>query len=164
MILTKLNEFAHQQMTLPPAMYAELKIRYLIDLNLDGTLKGHFIPFGGDTKANKRGNPFTVPFVGRTVGIKPKLLADSAEYVLGIPRPESKPDRVADCHRQFKELIQKCLEATQDPKLQAVQIFLNDWQPEQLVECLPSGFKIDKFDASDNITFQVDAVYLLKDG
>jgi CRISPR-associated protein Csd1 len=98
MILTKLKDFADEQMTLPPAMYAELKIHYLIDLNLDGTLKGHFIPLGGDTKANKRGNPFTVPFVGRTVGIKPKLLADSAEYVLGIPRPDSKLDRVADCH------------------------------------------------------------------
>lgn len=160
MILTKLKDFADEQMTLPPAMYAELKIRYLIDLNLDGTLKGNFVPLGGDTKANKRGNPFIVPFVGRTVGIKPKLLADSAEYVLGIPRPDSKLDRVADCHQQFKDLIQKCWEATQDPKLQAIQIFLNGWQPEKLADCLPSGFKIDKFDASDNITFQVDGVII----
>ena len=59
MILTKLNDFATEQMTLPPAMYAELKIRWIVDLNLDGTLKGNFIPLGGDTKASKRGNPFT---------------------------------------------------------------------------------------------------------
>ena len=160
MILTKLNDFATEQMTLPPAMYAELKIRWLVDLNLDGTLKGNFIPLGGDTKANKRGNTFTVPFVGRTGNIQPKLLADSAEYVLGIPRPDPKLERVADCHQQFKELIQKCWAVTQDPKLQAIQIFLNDWKPEKLAECLPSGFKIDKFDASDNITFQVDGVII----
>jgi CRISPR-associated protein Csd1 len=156
MILSKLKEFAQEQMTLPPAMYAELKIRYLVDLNLDGTIKGQFIPLGGDTKANKRGNPYTVPFVGRTVGIKPKLLADSAEYVLGTPRPDSKPDRVAECHRQFKELIAQCLEVTQDPKLEAIQIFLNNWQPINLAQYLPNRINIDKFDPSDNITFQVD--------
>jgi CRISPR-associated protein Csd1 len=158
MILTKLNEFAEdkERMTLPPAMYAELKIRYLVDLNMDGTLKGEFIPLGGDTKANKRGNSYTVPFVGRTVGIKPKLLADSAEYVLGIARPDSKPDRVAECHRQFKELIYQCWEVTQDPKLQAIQIFLNNWEPSNLAKCLPAKFNLEKFDASDNITFQVD--------
>ncbi len=158
MILTKLKEFAEdkERMTLPPAMYAELKIRYLVDLNLDGTIKGGFIPLGGDTKANKRGNSYTVPFVGRTVGIKPKLLADSAEYVLGIPRPDSKPDRVVECHRQFKELIFQCWEVTQDPKLQAIQIFLNNWEPSNLAQCLPAKFNLDKFDASDNITFQVD--------
>jgi CRISPR-associated protein Csd1 len=158
MILTKLKEFAEdkERMTLPPAMYAELKIRYLVDLNIDGTLKGEFIPLGGDTKANKRGNSYTVPFVGRTVGIKPKLLADSAEYVLGIPRPDSKPDRVAECHRQFKELICQCWGVTQDPKLQAIQIFLHNWEPSNLAKCLPAGFNLEKFDASDNITFQVD--------
>jgi CRISPR-associated protein Csd1 len=156
MILTKLKEFADEQMTLPPAMYAELKIRYLVILNIDGTLNGQFIPLGGDTKATKRGNLYTVPFVGRTVGIKPKLLADSAEYVLGIPRPDSKLDRVAECHRQFKELICQCWEVTQDPKLQAIQIFLNNWEPSNLAKCLPAGFNLDKFDASDNITFQVD--------
>jgi CRISPR-associated protein Csd1 len=80
----------------------------------------------------------------------------SAEYVLGIPRPDAKPDRVAECHRQFKELICQCWEVTQDPKLQAIQIFLNSWEPSNLAKCLPAGFNLDKFDASDNITFQVD--------
>jgi CRISPR-associated protein Csd1 len=108
MILEKLFDFAKEQMVLPPVMYSEQKIRWLIDLNLDGTLRGQFVPWGGDTKANKRGETIVVPFIGRTVGVKPKLLADSVEYVLGVGRPESKPDRVADCHQQFKTLIQKC--------------------------------------------------------
>jgi CRISPR-associated protein Csd1 len=160
MILEKLFDFAKEQMVLPPVMYSEQKIRWLIDLNLDGTLKGQFVPWGGDTKANKRGEPTVVPFIGRTVGVKPKLLADSVEYVLGVGRAESKPDRVADCHQQFKALIQKCSAIAQEPKLIAVQTFLDNWNPNQLSECLPDGFKIDKFDPSENITFRVDGVVL----
>jgi CRISPR-associated protein Csd1 len=160
MILEKLFDFAKNQMELPPGMYSEQKIRWVIDLNLDGTRNGQFVPWGGDTKANKRGEPIVVPFIGRTVGVKPKLLADSVEYVLGVGRPDSKPDRVADCHQQFKALIQKCSAIAQEPKLIAVQTFLNNWNPNQLSECLPDGFKIEKFDASENMTFRVDGVVL----
>jgi CRISPR-associated protein Csd1 len=162
MILEKLFEFAtdNERMKLPPIMYSEQKIRWLIDLNMDGTLKGRFIPWGGDTKANKRGEPTVVPFIGRTVGVKPKLLADSVEYVLGVGRPESKPERVSECHQQFKALLQKCIETTQEPKLNAIQVFLNNWNPVQLSDCLPDGFKIDKFDPSENITFRVEGVVL----
>jgi CRISPR-associated protein Csd1 len=160
MILEKLFDFANEQMVLPPVMYSEQKIRWLIDLNLDGTLKGQFVPWGGDTKANKRGEPTVVPFIGRTVGVKPKLLADSVEYVLGVGCVDSKPERVADCHQQFKALIRKCSAIAQEPKLIAVQTFLDNWNPSQLSECLPAGFNIDKFDPSENITFRVDGVVL----
>jgi CRISPR-associated protein Csd1 len=162
MILEKLFEFAtdNERMKLPPIMYSEQKIRWLIDLNMEGTLKGRFIPWGGDTKANKRGEPTVVPFIGRTVGVKPKLLADSVEYVLGVGRPESKPERVSECHQQFKALLQKCIETTQEPKLNAIQIFLSNWNPVQISDCLPDGFKIDKFDPSENITFRVEGVVL----
>ncbi len=162
MILEKLFDFANdsERMKLPPRMYGKQKIRWVINLNLDGTLQGKFVPWGGDTKANKRGNPIEVPFIGRTVGVKPKLLADSVEYVLGVGRLDSKPDRVADCHQQFKALIQKCSAIVQDPKLVAIQTFLDNWNPSQLAECLPDGFKIDKFDPSENMTFCVDGVIL----
>jgi CRISPR-associated protein Csd1 len=160
MILEELFKFAHEQMVLPPVMYGEQKIRWLIDLDAAGNLKGKFVPWGGDTKATKRGNPTVVPHVGRTVGVKPKLLADSAEYVLGVGRPDSKPDRVADCHTQFKALIQRSAEISKEVKLTAVQNFLNDWNPIQLNDCLPDGFKLEKFDPSENITFRVDGVVI----
>lgn len=153
MILTQLNEFADTQLSLPPAMYAELKVRWLIDLDADGALKGQFIPLGGDGKANKRGSPMVVPHVLRTVGIKPKLLADSGEYVLGIPRSESKPERVAECHQQFKALIQQCAKQTQEPTLQVIAKFLANWNPERDHNQLPKGF-----DPSENVTFQVGTV------
>lgn len=153
MILTQLKDYADTQMSLPPPMYTETKVRWLIAISSDGKLES-FIPRGGDSKINKRGEPMVTPHVGRTVGVKPKLLADTGEYVLGIARPDStKPERVQDCHQQFKLLVQKCAEATQEPTLQPIIKFLASWNPEQDREKLPPGF-----DASDVITFSVGEV------
>lgn len=151
MILTKLKEYADTQMNLPPEMYGETKIRWLINLKPDGTLDGNFTPLGGDTKANKQGNLYVVPQVIRSSGIKPKLLADNGEYVLGIARPNSKLDRVAEAHRQFVELVQKCADATQEPSVQAVAQFLASWHPNQAQ--LPADF-----DPSDTVTFRVGGI------
>ncbi|MGL5034853.1 MAG: type I-C CRISPR-associated protein Cas8c/Csd1, partial [Microcystaceae cyanobacterium] len=136
-------------MTLPPAMYAEVPVRWLIYLNPDGTLQS-FIGRGGNTKADKRGEPMVTPHVTRSSGVKPKLLADTGEYVLGIGRPESKTDRVKDYHQQFKDLVKKCAEATKEPSVQIISKFLESWNPETDRDKLPEGF-----DPSDNLTFSV---------
>lgn len=150
MILGKLKEYADNQMKLPPEMYGETRVRWLIDLNPDGTLES-FTPLGGDTKANKRGEIFVLPHILRSSGIKPKLLADNGEYVLGIARPDSKHERVIESHRQFITLIKKCAEITQEPTVQAVAKFLESWHPKSAK--LPSNF-----DPSDNITFRVNSI------
>ncbi|NJL88482.1 MAG: type I-C CRISPR-associated protein Cas8c/Csd1 [Coleofasciculaceae cyanobacterium SM2_1_6] len=147
MILTKLKEYADMQMTLPPAMYMAASIRWLINLNPDGTLQS-FTPRGGNTKVDKRGEIMVVPHITRAMGVKPKLLADNGEYVLGIGRSESKPDRVKDCHNQFKALVQKCAEITKEPSVQVIVKFLESWNPEAERDKLPPDF-----DPSDNLTF-----------
>jgi CRISPR-associated protein Csd1 len=161
MILEKLFEFATdtERMELPPVMYSEKKIRWLIDLDVEGRLLGKFIPWGGDTKETKRGQPTTVPHRGRS-GKKPPpiLLADTAEYVLAVGRTTSSLDDVQERHRQFKELIQKCNDSIQELKLLAILKFLDSWSPSELNNCLPDGFKPEKFDPSENITFRVDGV------
>ena len=149
MILTKLKEYAETQMTLPPAMYAEIPVRWLIYLNPDGTLQS-FISRGGNTKADKRGELMVTPHVTRASGVKPKLLADTAEYVLGIGRPESKSERVKDYHQHFKALVKKCAEVTKEPSVQLISKFLDSWNPEIDRDKLPEGF-----DPSDNLTFSV---------
>lgn len=73
MILTKLKEYAETQMTLPPSMYAEVAVRWLINLNPDGTLRG-FTPRGGNTKADKRGETMVAPHVTRTAGLSQNSL------------------------------------------------------------------------------------------
>ena len=148
MQLTKLVEYANTQMNLPPEMYLGTRVHWLIDLKPDGTLEG-FIPLRGDTTNQQ--SEFVVPHIQRSSSIKPKLLADSGEYVLGIARIGSKPERVAEAHRQFKALVQKCANATQEPSVQAVTRFLSSWQPHQA--SLPTNFN-----PSDVITFRVEGV------
>lgn len=149
MILTKLKEYAETQMTLPPSMYMEVLVRWLINLNPDGTLQS-FTPRGGNTKADKRGVSMVAPHITRAMGVKPKLLADTGEYVLGIGRPESKSERVKDCHQQFKNLVKKCAEVTKEPSVQVISKFLESWNSETDRDKLPEGF-----DPSDNLTFSV---------
>lgn len=149
MILTKLKEYAETQMKLPPSMYAEVPVRWLINLNPDGTLQS-FTPRGENTKADKRGEPMVTPHVTRASGVKPKLLADTGEYVLGIGRPESKSERVKDYHQQFKNLVKKCAEVTKEPSVELIFKFLESWNPETDRDKLPEGF-----DPSDNLTFSV---------
>lgn len=149
MILTKLKEFAETRLDLPPEMYGLTKVRWLIDLDPQGSLLG-FVPQGGDSKATQRGIPQIVPKLPkkRTVGIQPVLLSDTGEYVLGIPKEGSKPERVAKCHQQFKELLRSCANATEDPAIQTILRFLEDWDPSQTQ--LPEGF-----DPSDVVTFRI---------
>ena len=147
MILTRLKEFADTQMTLPPTMYADVPIRWLIELDEGGNFTG-LTPLGGNDKSDKRGQSFTAPTLVRSSGISPKLLADNAEYVLGIAREKSKPKRVADAHSQFKQLVQACAEQTKDESLNVVTNFLDTFDVETLA--LP-----EDFDASMTLSFRV---------
>jgi len=152
MILTKLKEYADTRMALPPPMHGETKVAWLIHLDLEGHFEGWTCLKG--TKQTKRGTPMTTPHIGRTVAVKPKLLADTGEYVLGIGRPKTKPERVQDCHAQFKALVQACAEATQEPTVKAIAIFLDS--EKELQGAIADLYdRHPDFDPSEVITFQV---------
>lgn len=150
MILTRLKEFADTQMSLPPEMYGEVRIRWMIELRNDGSLES-VTPLGGTDKTDKNGIPYIAPTIVRAAGIKPKLLADNGEYVLNIPRDPRKAERVAESHRQFVELIKICAETTEEPSVKAVLAFLNSWDSDTTK--LPGAFKPD-----DVLTFRVDGI------
>ncbi len=150
MILKRLVEYADSRMKLPPPMYGETPIRWFVELDPDGSFL-QFTPRGGDTKANQRGEPLIVPTVVRAAGIKPKLLADNGEYVLGVGRPGAKADKVAERHRRFTELVRLCAERTGESSVESVAAFLEGWLPEDAD--LPDGF-----DPADNLTFRVGGV------
>ena len=151
MILTRLKEYADERMDLPPEMYQAAPVRWIINLGSDGTLDG-FVPTGGDERANRRGVLMLVPHIVRSSAVRPKLLADNGEYVLGIERPGARPERVADAHRQFKQLARDCAAGTGEPSVEAVVKFLDRWSPDS-VDLLPEGF-----DVADTLTFEVDGV------
>lgn len=147
MILTQLYEHSLRiQDKLPIEMYGKVKLHWLVELNPDGTLKGN-----GFTKLDKDDPRYTLPDIVRAAGIKPKLLADNGEYVFGVGRADSPLDKVAERHRQFKDLVQTCAEVTQEASVQAVAKFLADWEPERDKEKLPEGF-----DPAQVVTFRVD--------
>lgn len=148
MLLKALADHA-QRIDPTPAMYGPSPVRWIISLTLDGQLRGDLLTPLGDKK-NKRGEPKILPHINRSSGISPKLLADTGEYVLGIPKPKSKPDRIVDCHQQFKDLARHCAEVTQEPAVKAIVQFLDRWNPEGDRHLLPPDF-----DPSMVITFQV---------
>jgi len=149
MLLEKLSEYANR-LDMPPSMYAKTYVKWYVTLDTNGHLQG-FVRLTGSGKKQDRGKEFIAPNLVRSSGIAPKVLADTGEYVLGIPREKSKAVRVADAHQQFKALTILCAEQTQEASLKAVNAFLDAWKPEAAV--LPEGF-----DPGDVLTFRVDDV------
>jgi CRISPR-associated protein Csd1 len=149
MILTELYELSKQLAgnDAMPSMYGKVKIRWMIPINPDGTLKGNFEDLKGATKAELRGKEYVMPDMVRSSGIKPKLLADNGEYVLGLQKAGADPKKVAERHRQYKDLVHLCAEKTQDPAVVAIDRFLATWKPEE--------FDQADLDPADNFTFQV---------
>ena len=148
MILTELFEYSKRMDgDRMPSMYGNVKIRWLIPINADGTLRGSLLDLKGESKAEQRGTPYIMPDLVRAAGIKPKLLADNGEYVLGLQKEGADAKKVADRHRQFKELVQRCFDATQEPTVEAILKFFEQWSPED--------FSQEGVDPVDNFTFEV---------
>ncbi|NJL02617.1 MAG: type I-C CRISPR-associated protein Cas8c/Csd1 [Spirulinaceae cyanobacterium SM2_1_0] len=158
MLLTELANYA-ERIDDTPAMYGSSPVSWLIEIDLEGRPIGNpfFTPFiNTSAKKQKRGRRITVPHIGRTVGIVPKLLADTGEYVLGIPRSTSKPDRVKKCHEAFKQLATICASATQEIAVQAIVKFLDNWNSEtQRSSLAPTVALPTDFDPSEVVTFRV---------
>lgn len=161
MILTRLKEYAETHMSedLTPEMYTRTPVRWLLVINVDGEPVG-IVTQGGDTKANVRGERRIVPYAQRTSGIQPQLLVDNGEYVLGIGKSSSKPDRVDECHRQFVKLVDRCAEETEEESVRAVARFLAGWEPERGRDRLREDFKMrEDLNPGDTLAFEVDGVF-----
>jgi CRISPR-associated protein Csd1 len=147
-LLEKLCEYANR-LDLPPEMYIKTPIQWLIDLDGEGNLLG-FVPTEGKGGKRDRGKEYLTPHIGRSSGVRAKLLADTGEYVLGIAREKSEPARVERCHQAFVELIKTCAESTNEPSVKAIRNFLEHLN----VQALPLP---ETFDPSYNLTFRVES-------
>lgn len=159
MLLTKLYELSQRsdiKSKLPIEGYNQVKIRWLIEIDMQGQLIGSgFTSLIGTEKETKNGTPWMVPDLIRAAGIKSKLLADNGEYVLGVAREDTDPQKVAERHRQFKELVQKCAIETVEPSVQSVANFLKNWQPDR--DLLPTKESHgEDFEPSHTVTFRID--------
>lgn len=149
MLLQELVAFSYSdQMELPPTLYVESPVRYLIVLDQGGRFQQMIDTADSSSRATRRGTPRLVPQIQRSSGIKPLLLADKADYVLGYVGEGDKPERVAQCHAAFQESVSACEAATHAPLVTAVKTFL---------EKMPANVVTDpNFDPSATITFRVD--------
>jgi len=134
-----------------PARYQPVGIRWIISLDRQGRL----IAFDRTTNGleGKREAPklFFAPSIVKAAGIKAKLLADNGEYVLGIRREDSPPEKVMKRHQAFAESVRMCAETTNLPEVWAVARFLDTLDSEALN--LP-----EDLDPRDIITFSVEGV------
>jgi CRISPR-associated protein Csd1 len=153
MLLQRLEEYA-KRLDLPPRLYTETPVRYIIELKADGSLASRQPIDTADPSSprTKRGTRRWTPSIQRTVSVKPLLLADKAGYVLGFAPADAKPDRVRQCHAAFLDLLDRCAIQTEEPAVLAVQSFLRN-------DPLSAMDIADDFDPAAVTTFRVDGVF-----
>jgi len=156
MILQKLIEFQSQMQTahaITPKMYQETPIHWIIDLDDSGIFLNIISTSQQDEKGRQRPRRFVAPTVMKSVNVKPNLLLGNGEYVFGIPREKSKPERVKKCHQSFTDLLDECFSQTKEPGIYSVICFLNS-SPKEWMKFDPD------LDPNQNITFRVNGEIL----
>ena len=147
MLLQRLSDYA-DQIGMPPPLYQQKNVRYLILLDADGR---YLQLIDCASEQSKRGILMPVPQKNRSNKIQPFLLADHAAYVLGMPRKEDKPERVPKIHSAFVALVEQCAQETQEPSVRAIAHFLETFAAAALD--LPGDF-----DPSARLTFEVNGI------
>ena len=123
-MLQQLKEFAERDKVPLPPRYNLAQVHYMIRLNEDGTPRDpQPVPLG---EGKQRWELRAVPRVVRSSGIRPLLLADNAEYTLGLPRQDAKPAGVEKRHRAYLDLLAALVADTGDPAAAAVLHFLRE--------------------------------------
>lgn len=153
MFLQRLAEYAERLGDdRPPPMYQRQAIRYVIRLDREGRPRGEPVDTSDSSnKATKKGKERFAPHVKR-VGVKPKLLADTAAYILGVGTDDANPAQVAEKQAAFAELVRECAETTGEESVAAVDRFLRGLPDAALP--VPEGF-----DPAATMTFQVEGTF-----
>ena len=150
MLLQRVCDYARRLDDLPPPLYSQRPVRYIVKLDASGRLLS---PQPIDTadpadRSTRNGTRRLAPTVQRSSGIRPLLLADTAEYTFGLARDPAKQARVDRAHAAYFDVIARCAEHTGNAAVQAVVDFLSEDPQAQLdVD--------DDFDRSAYVTFRV---------
>lgn len=133
----------------PPEMYALKPVRWVIELDATGQLVGCVPPTGGGRRGD-RGLEMMVPVGGtRTSGVKAVLLADNANYALGIPKGDGK-ERAR--HDAFCELHRAAGSQLPETGLGAVVAFLDALNRH---EARAADDALSEVSPEDMVTFRV---------
>ena len=141
-MLAHLRDYAARGGDALPSFYASTPIAWIVDLRLDGrpVSPRPVCLIDSNTKRGERGADRSAPEIVRAASIKPLLLADKGDYTFGADADLSKPKRAAQRHLAYRDLLNRCAEATSEPAVSAVQSFYEhggiellelpaDWDP-----------------------------------
>lgn len=127
MLLTRLVEYARADPTVPPAFYASKLLRWIVELNEDGSLASPQLTDLADPteRARRNGAPHLVPAVQRSgTAPQPMLAVDTAEYALGWSTDESRTTKSARYHAAFRDLALRWHESDNSAESSALRGFL----------------------------------------
>ena len=135
MLLSKLREYADERLgDQPPPLYASTPVAWAVAIDIDGKALSS-LPISlidPSTTRGKRGKDMIAPVVQRSSGIKPLLLADQGEYTFGRARNPEKQKRTDEAHAAYRDLLDRCYAATNEPAVRAVQRFYDQGGATQL--------------------------------
>lgn len=128
MLLQRLVEYADAGDEPAPPFHRERVFHWQLQLNRDGSLASRDLTplVAPDARGRPRGVAHTTPSAVRAYGVSANLAADDVQYVLGWSDPDSKPERVAQCHAAFVDLVTRWADSPagrDDPVPQAVATF-----------------------------------------
>src|SRR5512138_1533303 len=106
MLLQRLAEYGRSRISATPRMYKKTAVPWIIDIDRRGEFLGFVSTFEEGDRWN-RGTEYLTPHIGRSSAVRAKLFVDTGEYVLGIPRSTSRPERIAEAHRAFTALVEE---------------------------------------------------------
>jgi CRISPR-associated protein Csd1 len=146
--LSCLCEYA-DRLGLPPAMYRELPLRYVVQISGEGKLLQVIDTADAE---HKRGILTLVPSRRRSSEpSKPLLFADRLDYSFGRTLPPSLDPKVTARFAGYVEMVRACALFTKEPSVQAILRYLS--APDLELPPLP-----DDFDPGARITFSVEGV------
>ncbi len=155
MLLQKLVEYALDRIEQTPPLYADRPIRYIVELDADGSPLSLTDTADRSDRRTRNGASRLAPQIQRTVAIKPLLLADRADYTFGRMRTaDNSEGQAAKRYSAYMDVLERCAIATKEPVVKAVLYFLDNDPLNRLA--LP-----DDFDESASFTFRVDGSFVI---
>ncbi len=157
---TMYGELVDYAATLPDVKpyHQETRFTWLLQLGADGSLAARELTELTTSTSDRKGRSKLVvgvwhstPSVVRSSGVEALVPYDGLGYVLGWCDESSKPDRVADSHQAYRDLVIEWAthEGVDDPIAQALQSFVHQ---------SPEIQRPERWTSKDNVLVQVDGV------
>jgi CRISPR-associated protein Csd1 len=135
MLLTRLVQLARTDPSMPVPYYTDKIVRWVVELNPDGSLAAPQLIDLADSSdpARRNGITYAVPSVQRSgTGSKPMLAVDTAEYALGWASDPARQAKATAYHRAFQGLVARWHAAENTPPAATLHDFFTHGHVEGL--------------------------------